>query len=173
MTQLSRMYYSYRWQNFPSNQKQVGKDCFKEEQISINVLPGEEEEGFRSLENVKAAHIQKFLLRISKRYSLSSAYNTHLYLKKLYDFLFKRGYSVCDYRELLSSSINRERKIVPSLLKTDITKLLDSINWDTVKWTGLRDYADRNGSRPPGLRCSSTKADGHWLYAWRNPGCSV
>ena len=98
-----------------------------------------EEEGFRSLENVEAAHLQKFLLRVSERYAPSSVYDMRLYLKKLYEFLFKRGYSACDYGELLSFSVNRERKVVPSLPKADIAKLLDSINRDTVK--GKRDYA--------------------------------
>ena len=36
-------------------------------------------------------------------------------------------------------SVSRERKIIPSLPKADISKLLDSINRDTVK--GKRDYA--------------------------------
>ena len=55
-----------------------------------------EEEGFRSLENVEAKHLQKYLLFVSERFAPSSVYNMRLYLRKLYAFLFSHGYSSSD-----------------------------------------------------------------------------
>ena len=98
-----------------------------------------EEQGFRSLEGVNLIHLQKFLLRISEQYAPGSVRNMRLYLKKLYGFLFASGYSESDYSELLSFSVSREKKVIPSLPRADIAKLLDAIDRDTV--TGKRNYA--------------------------------
>ena len=54
-------------------------------------------EGFINLTDAGPVQIQRFLLDIAERYAPSTIHNTRLYLKKLYEFLFKRGYSACDY----------------------------------------------------------------------------
>ena len=98
-----------------------------------------EEQGFRNMENVGLIHLQKFLLFISEKYAPGSVHNMRLYLKKLYGFLFASGYSESDYQELLSFTVNREKRVIPTLPKEDIAKLLDSIDRNSVK--GKRNYA--------------------------------
>ncbi len=98
-----------------------------------------ESQGFSSLEGVGAPHLQRFLLDCSKRYSPSSVHNIRLYLKKLYVYLHAEGIAETDFSELLSFTVNRERKVFPSLPKADIAKLFDTIDRTSVK--GKRDYA--------------------------------
>ena len=98
-----------------------------------------EEQGFHNLKNVELALLQKFLLHISKHYAPGSVHNMRLYLKKLYSYLFTSGYSESDYQELLSFTVNRERKVIPMLPKADIARLLDTIDRNSVK--GKRNYA--------------------------------
>jgi len=62
-----------------------------------------------------------------------------LYPKKLYAFLYTTGRAEDDYSALFSFAVNREKKVFPSLPKSDIAKLLDTIDRSTVK--GKRDYA--------------------------------
>jgi integrase len=62
-----------------------------------------------------------------------------LHLRKLYAFLFNTGLSVSAYKALLSFSVNRESKIFPALPKSDIAKMLDVIDRNTV--LGKRAYA--------------------------------
>lgn len=98
-----------------------------------------ESQGFSSLEGTSAAHLQRFLLDCSKRYSPSSVHNIRLYLKKLYAYLHSEDMVESDFSELLSFTVNRERKVFPSLPKADIAKLFDTIDRTSVK--GRRDYA--------------------------------
>ena len=98
-----------------------------------------EGQGFRNLDGVGAVQIQKFLLACSENHPPSSIHNIRLYLKKLYAFLYATGQVSTDYCELLSFTVNRERKVFPSLPKSDIARLLDSIDRTNVK--GKRDYA--------------------------------
>lgn len=88
---------------------------------------------------VGAIHIQKFLLACSEQYPPSTIHNVRLYLKKLYAFLYATGRVDDNYSALFSFSVNREKKVFPVLPKSDIAKLLDTIDRSTVK--GKRDYA--------------------------------
>ena len=98
-----------------------------------------EERGVPSLRETGADFIQKFLLDCAEKFSPSAVHNIRLYLKKLYAFLTETGRADFDFRELLSFKVSRERKVFPSLPKSDIAKLLDSIDRKTK--TGKRDYA--------------------------------
>lgn len=98
-----------------------------------------EEQGFSSLSDVGAIHIQKFLLNCSEHYAPSTIHNVRLYLKKLYAFLHTTGRAEDDYSALFSFAVNREKKVFPVLPKSDIAKLLDTI--DRSKAKGKRDYA--------------------------------
>lgn len=98
-----------------------------------------EEQGFNSPSGAGALHIQKFLLTCSERYAPSTIYNVRLYLKKLYSFLYETGRTESSHSELFSFSVNREKKVFPVLPKSDIAKLLDTIDRDSTK--GKRDYA--------------------------------
>lgn len=98
-----------------------------------------ERQGFTDMAGVGAIHIQKFLLACSELYPPSTIHNIRLYLKKLYVFLYATGRTGDDYSALFSFSVNREKKVFPVLPKSDIAKLLDTIDRSKVK--GKRDYA--------------------------------
>ena len=98
-----------------------------------------EENGFHDLNGTDPLQIQKFLLEATGRYSPSSVYNIRLYLKKLYAFLYEKNFVESDYHALFSFAVNRDKKVLPSLPKSDIAKLLDAIDRQTEK--GKRDYA--------------------------------
>lgn len=96
-------------------------------------------QGFKNLDSVGVMQLQKFLLECSERYAPSSIHDIRLYLKMLYAFLYATGRAEVDYCELLSFTVNREKKVFPSLPKSDIAKLLDAI--DRRDTTGKRNYA--------------------------------
>lgn len=98
-----------------------------------------ESQGFSSPKGAGASHLQRFLLECSKLYSPSAVHNIRLYLKKLYAYLHAAGMAESDFTELLSFTVNRERKVFPPLPKAEIAKLLDTIDRTSVK--GRRDYA--------------------------------
>ncbi len=98
-----------------------------------------EGQGFTDMSGVGAIHIQKFLLACSEQYPPSTIHNIRLYMKKLYSFLHTTGQVDDNYSALFSFSVNREKKVFPVLPKSDIAKLLDTIDRSTVK--GKRDYA--------------------------------
>ena len=98
-----------------------------------------EQQGFTDMTEVGAIHIQKFLLACSEHYPPSTIHNIRLYLKKLYAFLYATERADDDYSALFSFSVNREKKVFPVLPKSDISKMLDTI--DRSKVRGKRDYA--------------------------------
>ena len=98
-----------------------------------------EGQGFTDMSGVGAIHIQKFLLACSEQYPPSTIHNIWLYMKKLYSFLHTTGQVGDNYSALFSFSVNREKKVLPVLPKSDIAKLLDTIDRSMVK--GKRDYA--------------------------------
>lgn len=98
-----------------------------------------EGQGFTDMTGVGAIHIQKFLLACSEQYPPSTIHNVRLYLKKLYAFLYATGRVDDNYSALFSFSVNREKKVFPVLPKSDIAKLLDTI--DRSKARGKRNYA--------------------------------
>lgn len=124
-----------------------------------------EEQGFENLDGVGPVQIQKFLLNCSERYAPSTIHDIRLYLKKLYAFLCATGRAEEDYCALFSFSVNRDKKVFPSLPKSDIAKLLDAIDRATVK--GKRDYAIMMLGTVLGLRAcdivSLKLADIDWL----------
>lgn len=115
-----------------------------------------EGQGHKNLNGVGAVHLQKFLLYCSEQYAPSSIHNIRLYLKKLYAFLYATGQAEADYCELLSFTVNREKKVLPSLPKSDIAKLLDAIDRSSVK--GKRDYAVMMFGTVLGLRACDVAA---------------
>lgn len=96
-------------------------------------------QGHINLYNVEANQIQKFLIHCSEEMTQNSMCDVALHLRKLYAFLFNTGLSVSAYKALLSFSVNRESKIFPALPKSDIAKMLDVIDRNTV--LGKRAYA--------------------------------
>ena len=98
-----------------------------------------EGQGFIDMAGVGAVHIQKFLLACSEQYPPSTIHNIRLYLKKLYVFLYTTEQADDDYSALFSFAVNREKKVFPVLPKSDIAKLLDTI--DRSKTKGKRNYA--------------------------------
>ena len=98
-----------------------------------------ERQGITNMEGLGAIHIQKFLLACSEQYPPSTIHNVRLYLKKLYAFLYKTGRVEDSYSALFSFTVNREKKVFPVLPKSDIAKLLDTI--DRSKARGKRNYA--------------------------------
>ena len=98
-----------------------------------------EGQGFTDMAGVGAIHIQKFLLACSEQYPPSTIHNIRLYLKKLYVFLYTTEQADDDYSALFSFTVNREKKVFPVLPKSDIAKLLDTI--DRSKAKGKRNYA--------------------------------
>ena len=98
-----------------------------------------EEHGFTDMTGVGAIHIQKFLLACSEKYAPSTIHDVRLYLKKLYTFLYVTGRTEDDFSALFAFSVNREKKVFPVLPKSDIAKLLETI--DRSKVRGKRDYA--------------------------------
>ncbi len=124
-----------------------------------------EEQGFTDIAGVGAIHIQKFLLACSEQYAPSTIHDLRLYLKKLYAFLYASGRTEDDYSTLFSFAVNREKKVFPVLPKSDIAKLLDTIDRSTVK--GKRDYAVMMLGTVLGLRACDVVAlklsDIDWL----------
>lgn len=98
-----------------------------------------EGQGFTDMAGVGAIHIQKFLLACSEQYPPSTIHNIRLYLKKLYVFLYATGQTDDYYSTLFSFTVNREKKVFPVLPKSDIAKLLDTIDRSKIK--GKRNYA--------------------------------
>jgi site-specific recombinase XerD len=95
--------------------------------------------GYDSLVGVGAPEIQRFLLICSKEMAPSSMHNVKLFMKKLYAFLYAEKLSESPYSSLLSFPTNRESKIFPVLSRSDIERLLDSI--DRKTGDGKRAYA--------------------------------
>lgn len=124
-----------------------------------------EGKGFTDMDGVGAIHIQKFLLACSEQYPPSTIHNIRLYLKKLYAFLHATGRVDDNYSALFSFAVNREKKVFSVLPKSDIAKLLDTINRSTVK--GKRDYAIMLLGTVLGLRACDIVAlklaDINWL----------
>lgn len=124
-----------------------------------------EDQGFENLDGVGPVQLQNFLLNCSERYAPSTLYDIRLYLKKLYAFLYATDRAEADYCELFSFTVNRDRKVFPSLPKSDIAKLLDTIDRRSVK--GKRDYAIMMLGTVLGLRACDVVAlkltDIDWL----------
>lgn len=124
-----------------------------------------EGQGFTDMAGVGAIHIQKFLLACSEQYPPSTIHNIRLYLKKLYVFLYTTEQADDDYSALFSFSVNREKKVFPVLPKSDIAKLLDTIDRSKIK--GKRDYAIMMLGTVLGLRACDIVAlkleDVDWL----------
>ena len=124
------------------------------------------EQGFADLFGTGSEQIQKFLLVCSKTMMQNSMHNVKLYLKKLYEHLYRSGQSESDYKTLLSFPVNRETKIFPTLPKADIAKLLDSIDRKTKM--GKRNYAIMMLGAVLGLRACDVVSLKLTDIDWRN-----
>jgi site-specific recombinase XerD len=98
-----------------------------------------EEQGHLNMTGVGASFIQRFILHCSEQYAPSSIHNIKLYIKKLYAYLYATGRAESDYSALLSFTVSREKRVYPTLPKSDIAKLLDAI--DRTSISGKRNYA--------------------------------
>ncbi len=83
--------------------------------------------------------IQKYLHNCLEEMKPASVYNVHLYLKKLYLFLFERGYTDSSYAEFFAFKICRESKLYPAADDKMVNAILNVIDTQTI--TGKRDYA--------------------------------
>jgi len=98
-----------------------------------------EEQGYSDLYGVGSVQIRQYLLTAAKKYSQNSMRNVKLYLSKLYEYLHKRGLSESPYHELLSFPVNHSVRVQPVLPKSDIAKMLNTIDRRTIG--GKRAYA--------------------------------
>ena len=96
-------------------------------------------QGYKSLHGVGAVHIQKFMLYCSETLAMGSIHNIRLYLKKLYEYLYKTGQSDSRYAALLSFKVNRETKIPQVHQAKELAAMLETIDRRTV--SGKRAYA--------------------------------
>lgn len=83
--------------------------------------------------------IQKYLHSCMEEMKPTSVYNVHLYLKKLYRFLYDRGYTESSYETFFSFKICRESKLFPAAEDSMIDAILNVV--DTQTAIGKRDYA--------------------------------
>ena len=98
-----------------------------------------EKEGFRNLQGVSAVQIQRFMLFCSQNYVMGSVANVRLYLARLYDYLHDVGLSESNYKALLTFAVSYESRLQPTLKKSEVAALLDSIDRNTNM--GKRNYA--------------------------------
>jgi site-specific recombinase XerD len=96
-------------------------------------------QGFRSLRGVGAIQIQKFMLFCSETMAMGSVHNVRIYLKKLYEYLYRSGKSESPYTALLSFKVNRESKVPQVHQAAELAAILETIDRKTV--SGKRAYA--------------------------------
>jgi site-specific recombinase XerD len=96
-------------------------------------------QGFKNLRGVGAVQIQKFMLHCSETMAMNSVYNVRIYLKKLYEYLYKTGQSEAPYTALLSFRVNRETKVPQVHQVAELAALLETIDRKTI--SGKRAYA--------------------------------
>lgn len=96
-------------------------------------------EGHNDLCNVGVDEIVRFLYHCYQHMRSNSIHNIKLYMKKLYRFLVKSGYSSQTYELLLSFKVSRESKMFPAASPDDVKAVLESVDRRTLK--GKRDYA--------------------------------
>ncbi len=94
---------------------------------------------FADIRQVDQETIQKYLHSCMEKMKPTSVYNIHLYLRKLYRFLWERGYTESSYETFFAFKIRRESKLFPAAEDETVDAILSVI--DTQTATGKRDYA--------------------------------
>lgn len=97
------------------------------------------ERGITDIRQAEQEIIQKYLHDCMEEMKSTSVYNVHLYLKKLYRFLFTRGYTESSYEVFFSFKICRESKLFPAAEDKMVNAILNVL--DTQTAIGKRDYA--------------------------------
>lgn len=69
----------------------------------------------------------------------TSIYNVHLYLRKLYRFLYEKGYTENSYETFFAFKICRESRMFPAAEDGMVDTVLNVVDRQTA--TGKRDYA--------------------------------
>ncbi len=95
--------------------------------------------GYKTLKRVDAAVIQEFFRITSLEMKSSAVYNVRLYMKKLYQFLARNGYSDTDYALLFTFRVSRERPQQPAADPEEVRMTLETVDRNTKQ--GKRDYA--------------------------------
>ena len=96
-------------------------------------------QGYHDLRAVGVNEIQQFMIYCSQHMKSSSIHNIKLYMKKLYQYLFKSGYAAYTYEGLFSFRVSRESRMFPSIPQSEIAAMLEMIDRRLPK--GKRDYA--------------------------------
>ncbi len=96
-------------------------------------------EGHTDLSCVGAKEVQGFMIYCSKHMVSSSVHNAKLYMKKLYQYLFVKGYSSENYDGLFAFPVSRESRLYPAVSQNDIAMTLNMIDRRIPQ--GKRDYA--------------------------------
>lgn len=96
-------------------------------------------QGITDIRQAEQDTIQKYLHSCMEEMKPTSVYNVHLYLKKLYRFLFDRAYTESSYEMFFSFKICRESKLFPAAEDAMVNAILNVV--DTQTSIGKRDYA--------------------------------
>lgn len=94
------------------------------------------ERGITDIRQAEQEIIQKYLHDCMEEMKSTSVYNVHLYLKKLYRFLFTRGYTESSYEVFFSFKICRESKLFPAAEDKMVNAILNVLDTQTAR---LRD----------------------------------
>jgi integrase len=97
------------------------------------------DEKYDDLNNIGATEIQRFMRHCFSHMKSNGIHNVKLYMKKLYRYLKKSGYSENNYEALFSFKISRESKMSPAVSHEEILSVLSVIDRRIPK--GKRDYA--------------------------------
>lgn len=98
-----------------------------------------ERQGIEQVSDTNAACIQRFFCACFSEMKSTSVYNVRLSMKKLYAFLFKKGYASDSYEAFFSFKICRESKMYPAAEAETVNAVLNVIDTQTV--VGKRDRA--------------------------------
>ncbi len=97
------------------------------------------ENGHDDLTYVGADEVQQFIIYCSNSMKINSIHNVKLYLKKLCVYLNNRGLLPNSYEGLLTFTVSREARQLPTTSSEEIEAVFSLIDRDTPK--GKRDYA--------------------------------
>lgn len=96
-------------------------------------------EGITEIRQAGQETIQKYLHSCMEEMKPTSVYNVHLYLRKLYRFLYEKGYTDNSCEAFFSFKICRESKLFPAAEDGMVDAILNVV--DTQTAVGKRDYA--------------------------------
>ncbi len=96
-------------------------------------------EGITEIRQADQEIIQKYLHSCMEEMRPTSIYNVHLYLRKLYRFLYEKGYTENSYETFFTFKICRESRMFPAAEGGMVDTVLNVVDRQTA--TGKRDYA--------------------------------